>query len=201
MVIGGHIDSWDVGQGAHDDGGGCVAAMEALSVLRRMGLRPRRTIRVVLWVNEENGGAGAKTYAATHRGELPRHVAAIESDSGVYRPVGLNLEHADPAAQARAAARLRDLLTLTEPLGMTRLEPGFSGSDVRPMKDSGVPLLGLRVHNEHYFDIHHTAADTLDKVNPAELTDVVASFAVLAYVLADMPGRLDAPVQPGGDTP
>ena len=190
VVIGGHIDSWDVGQGAHDDGAGCVIAMEALAVLRRLGLRPRRTIRVVLWTNEENGLAGAKAYARDHAEELKGHVAAIESDSGGFSPLGFSVDLEDDEAEGRAAERLRDLLTLLAPIGATEVRTGFAGADVSPLRPHGVATLGLRVEGSRYFDYHHSKADTLDKVNPDELTRCTASMAVLSYVLADMPFRL-----------
>jgi carboxypeptidase Q len=198
VVIGGHIDSWDVGQGAHDDGTGCVMAMEAINVLRRLGLTPRRTIRVVLWTNEENGLAGGRQYAQDHAAELANHVAAIESDSGGFRPVGLSVECADPARQEIAAAQLRDIVRLLEPLGAMDVETGFSGADVGPMKDAGVVLMGHRVEGSIYFDYHHTPADTLDKVDPGELAQNVAAMATVAYVIADMPERLGGASGPAG---
>jgi carboxypeptidase Q len=190
VVIGGHIDSWDVGQGAHDDGTGCVMAMEALRVLRELGLRPRRTIRVVLWTNEENGLAGANQYAADHAAELPHHVAAIESDSGGFAPVGLSLECADAARQERAAEQLRDLAGLLAAFGAGSVETGFSGADVGPMRDAGVVLMGHRVEGSTYFDYHHSPADTLDKVDPDDLARNVAVMAITAWVLAEMEDRL-----------
>jgi Zn-dependent M28 family amino/carboxypeptidase len=190
VVISGHLDSWDVGQGAHDDGGGCVMAMEAVNVLRKLGLIPRRTIRVVLWTNEENGLRGAKQYAADHAEELARHVAAIESDSGVFRPTGYSVQCADAAREARAAEQLGVLLALLEPLEATNVTTGHAGADIGVMKDAGVVLLGHQVDGSTYFDYHHTPADTLDKVDPADLSRNVAALATLAYVLADMDGQL-----------
>lgn len=190
VVIGGHIDAWDVGQGAHDDAGGCVIAMEALHVLRKLGLRPRRTIRVVLWTNEENGLRGGKAYARDHADELPDHVAAIEADSGVFAPQGLSVQCADPRREAAAAEQLGAILSLLYPIGATRVETGWSGADISPMKDAGVVLLGFRVEGSKYFDYHHSHADTLDKIDPQDLSMCVAAMAVQAYVLADMPGRL-----------
>ncbi len=190
VVIGGHSDAWDVGQGAHDDGAGCVIAMEAISVLRRMGLIPRRTIRVVLWTNEENGLAGGRQYANDHASELPNHVAAIESDSGAFRPEGFTLEHKDPQRQQVVLAQMRELVHLLEPIGPMKASAGGSGADIGPMKSAGVPLMGLEVEGSTYFDYHHSPADTLDKVDPQHLTDCVATMAVTAYILADMPARL-----------
>ncbi len=190
VVIGGHLDSWDVGQGAHDDGGGCVIAMETINVLRKLGLRPRRTIRVVLWTNEENGLNGGRQYAEDHADELVNHVAAIESDSGVFAPKGYSVQCSDPDKQARAAEQMRDIAGLLESIGATSIREGGSGADVSPMKSAGFALMGFRVEGKTYFDYHHTHADTLDKVVPEELSRCVASLAVVSYVLADMPGRL-----------
>jgi hypothetical protein len=190
VVISGHFDSWDVGQGAHDDGGGCVTAMEAINVLRKLGLRPRRTIRVVLWTNEENGLAGGRTYAKEHEAELPRHVAAIEMDSGVFAPSGYGVDHVDQTKRARAVEQMKEVARLLEPLGATKISAGGGGADISPMKSAGVPLLGHDVEMSTYFDYHHTPADTFDKIDPKLLSRNVAVMAVTAYVLADMPGRL-----------
>lgn len=193
VVIGGHLDSWDVGQGAHDDGAGCVMAMEALTVLRKMDLRPRRTIRVVLWTNEENGLGGARAYAERHADELPKHAAAIEADSGGFRPVGYSVECADPDRQARAAKELADLTALLASIGATRVEAGGSGADLSPMKPAGVVLLGHDNDGRNYFDYHHSPADTFDKIDRDDLSKNVAALATMAYLLADMPGRLGDP--------
>ncbi|HMQ14918.1 MAG TPA: M20/M25/M40 family metallo-hydrolase [Phycisphaerae bacterium] len=190
VVIGGHLDSWDVGQGAHDDGGGVVTAMEAITVLRRLGLRPRRTIRCVLFTNEENGLAGGRAYASEHAADLPRHVAAIEADSGVFAPTGFGLDVDDPARRERGLATLRQITALLRPIGADDLVPGHGGADISPMKPAGVPLIGQRADMTYYFDIHHTHADTFDKVNRDDLSRHVAAMAVMSYILADMPARL-----------
>ena len=193
VVIGGHIDSWDVGQGAHDDGAGCVAMMQAAAVLKKMGLVPRRTIRVVLFTNEENGTRGAKAYATDHATELPKHVAAVESDGGGFAPRDFIMK-APADVAPRAKKRLEDLLSLLRPLQSSLLITGDrSGTDVEPMVAGGVPTLEILSANQTYFDFHHTDADTLDKVDPAELAEQVAAMAVFAYVVADMPDRLDTP--------
>ena len=180
VVIGAHLDSWDVGQGAHDDGAGVVHVMQALTTLRVLGLVPRRTIRVVLFTNEENGLRGGRAYAATHGGE--RHVAALETDSGGFAPRGFRVEtHGDAAVRARLA----EIASLLAPLGADTLEDGEGGADISPLTEAGVLGLGLAVDGRTYFDIHHTAADTLDKVDPQALADGVAAIAVMAYVLAD----------------
>ncbi len=194
VLIGAHLDSWDVGQGAEDDGGGCAMVMEALTVLRRLGLRPRRTIRVVLFTNEENGLAGAKAYVAAHAAELSRHVAAIESDSGPFRPVGWNVEVGD-AVRPAVLARLTGIAALLGPIGATGVKADEAGADVEEMLDAKVPLLELDVDGSTYFDVHHTAADTLDRIDPKMLARDVAAVAVMAYMLADAPVRVDN--QPG----
>lgn len=190
VVIGGHLDSWDVGHGAHDDGGGCVIAMEAINVLRKLNMIPRRTIRVVLFTNEENGLAGGKAYAADHARELKNHVAAIESDSGIFQPRGYSLECENDAYEKVALDQLRDIVRLLSPLGPMDAKLGGSGADIGPMKPEGVVLLGHRVEGSTYFDYHHTAADTIDKIDPVLLSKNVAVLATVAYILADMPDRI-----------
>lgn len=190
VVIGGHIDAWDAGQGAHDDGAGCIIAMETINVLRKLNMIPKRTIRVVLWTNEEMGLNGGKQYATDHADELALHVAAIESDSGAFAPLGVSVDCVDEERMHRAETQLKDLMSLLEPLGATRVRTGFSGADVSPMKDAGVILMGHNVDGRDYFDYHHSPADTLDKVDPAELSKNVAAMATYAYILADMPQRL-----------
>ncbi len=188
VVIGGHIDSWDVGQGAQDDGCGCVVAMEALNMIRKLGLQPKRTIRVVLWTNEENGIAGARSYAVRHQDEV--HVAGIESDSGGFKPQGLSIDLQDDDKEQLAAAQLSEILTLLEPVGATRVTTGFSGVDVGQLKPTGTACMGLSVDGRLYFNSHHSWADTVDKVNPKELTECAITVAASAFVLADMSGKL-----------
>ena len=192
VVIGGHIDSWDVGQGAHDDGAGVVITMQALTTLRKLGLVPRRTIRVVLFTNEENGVRGGRAYAKEHAAELDRTVLALESDSGGFAPRGFYLD-VKPELQDRTRARVTDLLSLLAPLNATRVTLGEGGTDVGMMSPAGVPTMGLDVDGRTYFDLHHTEADTLDKVDPSKLADCVAAVAAVAYVVADLPDRIDAP--------
>jgi carboxypeptidase Q len=187
VVIGAHIDSWDIGQGAHDDAGGCAVMMQALSVLRRLDLRPRRTIRVVLFTNEENGLRGAFGYARAHAGEIKNHVAAMESDGGVFAPRGWLIEGGEQALE-----HARSIAGLLAPVKATEVRAGFSGADLIPLVEAGVPGVGHWVEGERYFDLHHTAADTIDKVDPGELVDNVAAVAVFAYVAADMEPRFGA---------
>jgi len=187
VVVGGHLDSWDVGQGAHDDGGGCIVAWEVARLLKALGLRPRRTIRVVLFTNEENGLRGGTAYRDAHRAEIARHVLAIESDSGVYRPTGFGLsERASPQARSD----VREIARLLSGLRADRIDPDGGGADISPIMAEGVTGASLNVDGSHYFDIHHTHADTFDKVDPRELAACVAAMTVMAYVVADMPERL-----------
>ncbi|HYY96636.1 MAG TPA: M20/M25/M40 family metallo-hydrolase [Pyrinomonadaceae bacterium] len=187
VVIGGHIDSWDVGQGAQDDGGGIIATWEAVRLLKKLGLRPRRTIRVVLFTNEENGARGGAGYAEAHRSELAHHVLAIESDSGVFRPTGFGLSE---KATPQSRADFTEIAKLLAGLRADHINPDGEGTDISPMMQAGVTGASLDVDGTHYFDIHHTQADTFDKVNPQELAACVAALAVMAYVVADMPERL-----------
>jgi hypothetical protein len=181
VVIGGHLDSWDLGTGAIDDGAGVAISMEALRMLKKLNLIPRRTIRVVLFMNEENGNRGGKGYAEAHKEELERHVAAIESDSGAGRPLGF-----DVLAGEGAVHRIADLASHLESLGATEAAEGEGGVDIGPMRSAGVPLLGLRQDMTEYFDWHHTAADTLDKVDPRLLADNAVAMAFMAYALAEL---------------
>jgi carboxypeptidase Q len=188
VVIGGHIDSWDVGQGAQDDGAGCVAAMEALNILRKLNLKPRRTIRVVLWTNEENGTEGAKDYLRRHRDE--KHVAGIESDSGAYRPKGLSVDVGEGRSEAVAMDQITSVMRLLKPIGANRVNTGWSGVDVGLLKEIGAVCMGLEVDGRLYFNQHHTWADTVDKVDPKDLTDCAITLAIAAYVVADLPMQI-----------
>ena len=193
VVIGAHLDSWDVGQGAHDDGAGCVMMMQTLTLLKRLGLVPRRTIRVVLFTNEENGLKGGTAYAKDHAAELPAHVFAFEADTGAFPPGSL-LYTAKAELLPQAKARLSSIGKLLAPVGMHTVREDDGGADISPMKEGGVILAGLLTDWKTYFDVHHSEADTFDKIDPAILADDVAAVAVLAYIVADMPDRLDAPL-------
>ena len=190
IVIGGHIDSWDVGHGAHDDGAGCIMAMEAINVLRKLNMIPRRTIRVVLWTNEENGLRGGRAYAKDHEDELDKHVAAIESDSGAFAPRGYGITCTDKDREGLAVKQMEEILSLI-PDSITGLtaKAGGGGADIGPMRGAGVVLIGHRVEGSTYFNYHHTPADTIDKIDPELLSQNVAVLATVAYILADMPGR------------
>jgi Zn-dependent M28 family amino/carboxypeptidase len=186
VVIAAHLDSWDVGQGAQDDGAGVVTVIQALTTLRSLGLAPRRTLRVVLFTNEENGLRGATQYALDHKAE--RHVAAFEMDAGSGAPLGFMTEGEQPYL-----AEARETAALLAPIGASSKSAGFSGEDVQKLKPAGVPLFGVSLDIEHYFDVHHSAADTLDKVEPEHLKKAVAALATMAFVVADRSGSWDTP--------
>ncbi len=185
VVLGGHIDSWDVGQGAMDDAGGSVAAWEAVRLMQRLGLRPRRTVRVVMWTNEENGLRGGNAYRDAHRAEIPNHVLAMESDGGVFKPEGFGFSGTDSAF-----AIVKQVGSLLERIGAGSITRGGGGADIGPIMALGVPGAGLNVDETRYFWYHHTDADTIDKLDPRELAECIATLAVMAYVVADMPERL-----------
>ena len=192
VVIGGHIDSWDVGQGAMDDAGGVIATWEVLNILKRLGLQPRRTIRVVAWTNEENGLRGATAYRDAHADELDNHVLAIETDSGVFAPVGFGVTASDAAFTLvePIAELLAPVVAPTEARPVAGILRGGGGADIGPLMAEGVPGAGLVVDGAKYFWYHHTAADTLDKLDAAEVQRCVAALAVFAYVVAEMPETL-----------
>jgi carboxypeptidase Q len=173
VVIGGHIDSWDAGTGAHDDGAGVVMAMEAV--------RPRRTVRVVLFTNEERGLDGGRAYLERYRDDLERHAAAMESDAGGFRPVGFSFD-----GDRGDLERLRPFMELFAPLGDLELRGRGSGADIGPIVREGVPGFGFRPDSTHYFDYHHTEADTVDKVDPDDFRDSVAAFTLMTWLLAEM---------------
>ena len=188
VVIGGHIDSWDVGQGAQDDGSGIIGALEAVHIIHKLGLRPRRTLRVVFWTNEENGGAGGEAYRAWAGDTVKNHVAAIEMDGGAEKPTGFGLSSSGDLQTM--LGRVREIGTLLDRLDAGSIQPGGGGADIGPIMVDGVPGLALRTVGTHYFDWHHSRADTLDKVKIEDLRTNIAAMAVMAYVLADMPAPL-----------
>jgi len=195
VLIGAHLDSWDLGTGAIDDGAGVVMVMESLRLLKSLGLTPRRTIRGVLFMNEEHGLHGARAYALAHAAELAQHVVAMESDSGAGTPDGVSAR-----LGSGGRPRLDQVLALVAALGGTGVTDGGGGADLIPMQGAGVPELGLRHDSSAYFHWHHSAADTLDKVDPAALAAGVARMAVLAYVLAEQPDALPRPLPPAPPT-
>ena len=185
VVIGGHIDSWDVGAGASDDGGGIVATWEALRLMKTLNLRPRRTVRVVLWTNEENGGKGGQAYRDAHRAELANHVMMLEADSGLFTPVSFGVTANDTARKQVDA--IASLLTRIDANVVT---PGGGGSDIGPsVTAASIPALSYEGTGD-YFLLHHTPADTVDKIEPVDVSRAAAAIAVMSYVIADMPQRL-----------
>lgn len=192
VVIGGHLDSWDVGTGAQDDGAGCAVVMEAARLIRSLALKPKRTIRVVLFTNEENGLRGGIAYANTHAAELSKHVAAIESDSGGARPQGFGVTAGPGAVEV-----VRRLAAPLAPIAADDVQAGGGGADISKLADAGVPQLGLRQDGTHYFDVHHTMADTLDKVDPHDLAMNATAMALMAWQLAN----LDPPLARPGPAP
>jgi len=187
VVVSGHLDSWDLGRGAIDDGAGVVISMATAELLQRLHIRPRRTLRVIAWMDEENGGGGHQAYAKTHAAEFANHIAAIESDAGAGHPLGFYLKM--PPAAVAALQPLRDIL---RPVGSTvfRSTEHSPGSDIDPLVEAGVPGIGIIQDGRKYFDYHHTAADTLDKVDPRDLRENAAAMAVMGYALASMPEPL-----------
>ena len=182
VLVGGHLDAWALGRGAHDDGAGCVHAIEAVRLLQATGLRPKRTVRIVLFANEENGLRGAKAYADAHRDEAARHVAAIESDAGGFTPLGFTCSLRDDAAEA-----VRRRLLPLQDLGVGAFLPGAGagGADLGPLLALGVPCYGLVVDGQKYFDYHHAAVDDLAAVHERELALGAAAVAFAAWALAD----------------
>lgn len=182
VVIGGHLDAWDLGRGAHDDGAGIAHVLEAARLLRACGIAPKRTIRVVLFANEENGLRGGEAYAKDHAEELRHHVAALETDGGGFTPLGFSCSLRDEAAAAirRRFAPLQDLGA-----GLFATGSGAGGADIGPLHRAGVPCFGLWVDGQKYFDYHHTAQDDLPAVHERELALGAAVVAYAASVLAD----------------
>ena len=185
VVIGGHLDSWDVGTGSTDDGGGCVVTWEALRLMKKLNLRPRRTVRVVLWTNEENGSRGADAYLERYRDQLSNHVMMMESDGGVFRPTGFGFTGSE-----EGRAKVREIATLLRGIHADRIGASGDGADIGPSVQAGrIPAMSLEVDGD-YFLIHHTPADTIDKIDPMDMARASAAIAVMTYVIADMPERL-----------
>ncbi len=183
VVVSGHLDSWDLGTGAIDDAAGVVVAMETAEILQELHLRPRRTLRVIAWMDEENGGSGSRAYTKDHSVEFPNHVAAIESDSGAAHPLGFEIK-----MTPRAQELLHPVLDILQSFGSNAAMPTnyAPGADIEAMSEAGVPALGLLQDGRTYFDYHHSAADTLDKIVPTELRENAAAMAVMGYALACM---------------
>lgn len=200
VVLACHLDSWDVGQGAQDDGAGCMQVLGAAAEIAGLSVRPRRTIRVVFYSGEEYGIGGSKAYAAAHGSEP--HWAAIEADTGSGHPLGFNVdvrapgtttEQPDPALVEHTIQHVSAVPTVLRPLAADAMAPGYAGTDIGPLIEAGVPGFGLHHDTTGYWPVHHTWADTIDKVDPKQLNEGVAAIAVLAWVLADGEAPLTGP--------
>jgi Zn-dependent M28 family amino/carboxypeptidase len=187
VVVSGHLDSWDLGTGAIDDAAGVAVAMETAELLQKLHLRPKRTLRVIAWMDEESGGAGSETYARDHSSEFRNHVAAIECDAGAAHPMGFETRISQSAAEL-----LRPVLSVLDSVGATAMRPSSypPGADIAPISETGVPALGILQDGRTYFNYHHSAADTLDKIVPSELRENAAAMAVMGYALASMKNSL-----------
>lgn len=178
IIVGGHLDSWDIGEGAHDDGTGIVQSIEVLRALQAVGYKPRYSIRAVLFINEEFGNDGGETYAAYAKENNLVHIAAIESDGGGFTPRGFGMEGTD--AQF---SRLESWKQYLEPYNLHQFRRGHSGVDIRPLKNDRIALFGLIVDNQRYFDYHHSSNDIFENVNKRELEMGAASMAALVYLI------------------
>ncbi len=186
VLVGGHFDSWDPGAGASDDAVGCVVTWEAARLMKKLNIRPKRTVRVVLFTNEENGTRGGNGYRDAHAAEAANHILAVESDDGVFAPARLSFTGSDAAR-----TMIADITSLLTPLGLLPLQPGGGGADIGPISQAGrVPMLSFDGDSTKYFTIHHTPADTVDRIDPKEVSTAAASLAAVVYVVADMPKPL-----------
>ena len=182
VIVSGHLDSWDLGTGATDDGAGMAVSMEAANLIQKLHLKPKRTIRVIAWMNEENGLAGSKQYAKDHEKDMSNHFAAMETDGGAGHPLGINIK-----AKPEVKAMLAPVAAISQESGAGMLNfVEHVGADVEPMEKANVPAFGPIQDSRFYFNYHHTAADTLDKIVPKELAENSAVIAVLSYALANM---------------
>jgi Zn-dependent M28 family amino/carboxypeptidase len=178
ILAGGHLDSWDVGQGAHDDGVGIVQSIEILSAFKKSGIKPRHSIRAVAFMNEENGLAGGEAYAKFAVEKKERHIAALETDGGGFTPRGFGIDTTNNLFK-----RAESWKPLLAPYMVDRISPGGGGSDLKDLEKLGVPCIGFEPDSQRYFDIHHTAADTFDKVNKRELELGAAAIGALLYLI------------------
>ncbi len=181
ITVGGHLDSWDVGEGAHDDGAGCVQSMEVLRTLKALGIQPKRTIRCVLFMNEENGNRGGHAYADWAKTSGESFIAAMESDAGGFSPRGFTIND-DNAAIIK---QFTDLKPLFLPYGIYYIQQGYGGTDIGPLKALGTTLIGLVPDSQRYMDIHHTANDTFEKVNKRELSLGSATMASVVWWISE----------------
>ena len=186
IIVSGHLDSWDLGTGAIDDGAGVAIAMQTVQLIKQLHLRPKRTIRFIAWMNEENGVVGGRTYAKDYEAEIANHFAAIESDRGAGHPLGFEVK-----AKPEVLPLLAPMSAILQSSGAGLLKlTADTETDISFLGTAGVPAFGLWQDTRTYFDYHHTAADTLDKVVPRELAENAAAMSVLAYTLANLPQPL-----------
>ena len=178
MVVGGHLDSWDLGEGAHDDGTGIVQSLEVAHLLKKNNIKLKNTLRVVFFMNEENGTRGAKKYAEISKLNNETHIGGIESDAGGHTPRGFSID-----ANESNTALVQSWKKLLAPYGLHDLDKGGSGADISPLKGESVTLAGYRPDSQRYFDYHHTSTDTFDKVNKRELELGSASMTSLIYLM------------------
>ncbi len=182
IIVSGHLDSWDLGTGAIDDGAGVAVSMEVANLIQKLRLKPKHTIRVIAWMNEENGEAGSKQYAKDHEKEFSNHFAAMETDGGAGHPIGINIK-----ANAEVKKMFAPVAAILQESGAGILNlVEHCGADIEPLEKTGVPAFSPIQDSRFYFNYHHTAADTLDKIVPKELAENSAVVAVLAYALANM---------------
>jgi Zn-dependent M28 family amino/carboxypeptidase len=182
IVVSGHLDSWDLGTGAIDDAAGVAVSIEVANLIQKLHLKPKRTIRVIAWMNEENGSAGSNQYAKDHQNEMLNHFAAMETDGGADHPLGINIK--GKPEMKKILAPVAEILQESG-AGMLMLVE-HCGADIKPLETAGVPAFAPIQDSRFYFNYHHTAADTLDKIVPKELAENSAVVAVLAYALANM---------------
>jgi len=181
VIVSGHLDSWDLGTGAIDDGAGVAVSMEAANLIQKLHLKPKRTIRVIAWMNEENGLAGSKQYAKDHEQDWANHFATMETDNGAGHPIGLNVK-----AKPEVKAMLKAVASILQESGAGMLSlTENAGADIGPIEKAGVPAFAPIQDSRFYFNYHHTAADTLDKIVPKELAENSAVVAVWAYAMAN----------------
>jgi len=181
VIVSGHLDSWDLGTGAIDDGAGVAVSMEAANLIQKLHLKPKRTIRVIAWMNEENGLGGSKQYAKDHEKDWANHFAVMETDGGADHPVGLHIK-----AKPEVKAMLKPIGAVLQESGAGALELAeHAGADIEPMEKAGVPAFAPIQDSRFYFNYHHTPADTLDKIVPKELAENSAVVAVFAYAMAN----------------
>jgi hypothetical protein len=180
LTVGGHLDSWDLAEGAQDDGAGCVQSIEVIRTLTQLGIRPKRTIRAVMFMNEENGSRGAKAYLESAKEKRENHVFALESDAGGFTPRGFGLDMPE-----EKQAKLAGWKNLFYPYGVYEFNAGGGGSDIGPLKEIGTALAGLSPDSQRYFDLHHAATDTFEAVSKRELDLGVVNMTGLIWLVSE----------------